>query len=673
MARKIPVLGRILGAPALYSLAYGEIGSSLYYALGITAVYSLALTPVVFLVAGAIFALAAAAYAEGGATIPESGGASAFARRAFNDLVGFVAGWATILDYVIAISLSALFLPHYVLGAFGQDTLTESQTTAAAVAIVAGVTVARVVRRTDVYALGVVASVLDLLVQVGLAVFGLMLLFNWSALTNQIDLGTRPTWDSLAFALPIAMIGFTGLEKVTSLAGMAKNPEKTIPDSVRTSVFTVIIVYAAVSVAAISAFPTHPAPDAPAGYASGLTTTWLDAPMLGLATAVGQQLGGSVVVHAIRLVVGLAATLILLLAITTSFSGAARLSVGMGDRLQLPPMFARRSRRSLQPVAALVGIGALACSFLVVASFFEGEEILSLASIYSFGILIAFALANASIVWLRISEPDMPRPFMMHGNVRIGGRLVPVTAVLGALAAFLAWVIALGTHPGARDVGVIWMISGCALYAMVRIRAGVPLMSRYDPGAPPPEDVISLPSGPIVVPLEEPGAIADEVMAIACRLAVETGGPVVAVTAIVIPVREQLDMPAPVRGQAASEVQEMARALAESYGVEFFSKIERTRSAGRTIVDTVHEYGAGLIVIGSPAKRRVARTREEAFFGHTVDFVLRKAPCRVIVTHFPAESAGGESPHAALAEGGERRLPRLSRVRARESSPGSTG
>jgi basic amino acid/polyamine antiporter, APA family len=112
MARKIPSLGRFLGAPSLYAMAYGEISSSLYYALGITAVYALSLTPVVFLAAGLLFALAAAAYAEGGATIPEAGGSSALARRAWGDLAGFIAGWATVLDFVIAISLSALFLPH---------------------------------------------------------------------------------------------------------------------------------------------------------------------------------------------------------------------------------------------------------------------------------------------------------------------------------------------------------------------------------------------------------------------------------------------------------------------------------------------------------------------------------------------------------------------------------
>ena len=277
MARKIPSLGRFLGARALYAMAYGEISSSLYYALGITAVYALSLTPVVFAAAGFLFALAAAAYAEGGATIPEPGGASAYARRAFNDLVGFIAGWAVVLDFVLAISLSALFLPYYFAGALGQYGWFHGQpgrATVVAVAIVLVVTVIRMLRRTDAYTIGVVVAALDLVVQVGIAILGLTLLFSVDALKNSIDLGTVPTWNSVAFALPIAMIGYTGLEKVGSLAGVAKNPEKTLPDSVRTSVFTVVIVYSAVATAAVSAFPAHPDRSKPAARRSWARSGW---------------------------------------------------------------------------------------------------------------------------------------------------------------------------------------------------------------------------------------------------------------------------------------------------------------------------------------------------------------------------------------------------------------
>lgn len=645
MARKIPVLGRVLGANALYASVYGEIGSSLYYALGITAVYALGLTPIVFLIAGALFTLAAAAYAEGGATIDEPGGGAAFARRAFNDMVGFVAGWATILDYLIGIALAALFIPHYIAGAMGKEgSVSAHQATAIAVFIVVAITAVRLLRRRDVYTVGVAVSLLDLVVQAGIAVFGLALLFDWHALTADVDLGVKPTWSALAFAIPIAMIGFTGLEKVSSLAGIAKNPAKDIPDSVRTSVFTVVLVYAAIATAATSAYPITPDPGAPAHYSSELTTTWLNAPMLGLTAAIGTHLP-DILADALRVAVGLTATLILVLAITTSFSGCARLCDAMGERSQLPPILGRRGRRAVLPPVALVATGVLAVGFLVLGAVFgSSEEVLTLASLYSFGILISLMLANASIAWLRWTEPDMPRAFTMRGNVGIHGRQIPVPAVLGAVGAFAVWVICLGTHEGARVVGLSWILVGLVMYAAVRIAAGLPLMSRVVVGEAPADEVIGIPHRAIVVPLEKLDAMAEEVAATACRLAAESDARVIGVSAMVIPVREPLDAPRPEREAEAAKVQAMARSLASDYGVEYTGIVERTRLAGRTVVDIATDEEAGLIVIGAPAKRRLAHSREEAFFGKTVDFVLRKAPCRVLVTHFPAGVAEESEP-----------------------------
>jgi APA family basic amino acid/polyamine antiporter len=640
MARKIPSLGRFLGARALYAMAYGEISSSLYYALGITAVYALSLTPVVFAAAGFLFALAAAAYAEGGATIPEPGGASAFARRAFNDLVGFIAGWATVLDFVLAISLSALFLPYYAAGALGQDGWFRGhhgRATLVAVAIVAGVTALRMVRRTDVYTIGVIVAVLDLVLQVGLAIFGLALLLSPDALSRSIDLGHVPTWNSVAFALPIAMIGYTGLEKVGSLAGVAKDPERTLPDSVRTSVFTVVIVYAAVATAAVSAFPAHADPTRTAGGTTLLATEWVNTPMLGLAHAIGDK-GPGWVETVLRVGVGLTACTILVMAIATSFSGCARLAEAMGRHTQLPAIFGRTSRRVLAPPAAILAVGTAASGFLVVGALYSNEETLTLASLYSFGILIAFMLTQAAIIWLRINEPDLPRPFKMKGNVWIGRRLIPVTSVVGALLSFAAWVVALGTHPGARVVGPLWMVGGLVVYAGTRVRAGLPLIERVESAAPPPQEVTEIAFATVVVPLERLDAIAEETMATACRLAAESGAAVVGVSAIYVPVRDPLDVPLPDREAEVAEVQAMAASLAEEYGVEYRPIIARTRSPGRLIVDAAVAHQAGLIVVGSPQKRRLARSIHEEFFGQTVDFILRKAPCRVIVTHFPASA-----------------------------------
>jgi basic amino acid/polyamine antiporter, APA family len=641
MARKIPSLGRFLGAPTLYALAYGEISSSLYYALGLTAIYALSLTPVVFLAAGVLFALAAAAYAEGGATIPEPGGSSALARRAWGDLVGFIAGWATVLDFVITVSLSALFLPHYVSGALGQGpkALSVRDAAAYAVAILVVMTAVRLARRTEIYTAGVVVAALDLIVQVSLAVLGLALLFSWSALTRNIDVGSVPTWNSLAFSFPIAMIGYTGLEKVGSVAAYAKDPERSVPDSVRSSVFTVVIVYAAVATAAASAFPTTPAPDQTAHGKSGLTHIWENAPMLGLAKQIGSQ-GPHWFEVALRIGVGATACAILVLAISTSFSGCGRLAEAMGRHDQLPGVFGHTSRRLLHPPAAILAVGILSIAFIVVGAFYHGQEALTLASLYSFGILIAFMLTQAAVVWLRIVEPDLPRPFLMKGNVWMRGRLIPVTSVVGTVLAFAAWVVALGTHPGARVVGPLWMVAGLAVYVVVRVRARLPIIERVDQTAPPPEDVTDLAYSTIVVPLERLDAVAEETMAASCRLAVDSGAVVVGVSAIYIPVKEPIHTPMPEREREVEEVQEMARSLASEYGVEYRSVVSRTRSPGRLVVDAAIEYNAQLIMVGSPYKRRLARSLHEEFFGQTVDFILRKAPCRVIVTHFPAEVAG---------------------------------
>src|SRR5919107_3568212 len=106
-------LERVLGAPALFATAYGNVGSSIYYALGLTAGIALGLTPLVFIISGLIFAATAASYAEGTVRYPEAGGSSSFARHAFNELVSFGAAWAQMLNYVITIAISAFFVPHY--------------------------------------------------------------------------------------------------------------------------------------------------------------------------------------------------------------------------------------------------------------------------------------------------------------------------------------------------------------------------------------------------------------------------------------------------------------------------------------------------------------------------------------------------------------------------------
>src|SRR5437016_8804792 len=116
-------LERVLGTGALFSTAYGNVGSSIYYALGLVAVYALGMTPIVFVISGLIFAATAATYAEATAMYPEAGGSSSFARHAFNEFWSFFAAWGQMLNYVITIAISAFFVPHYLGGVLGVDAL----------------------------------------------------------------------------------------------------------------------------------------------------------------------------------------------------------------------------------------------------------------------------------------------------------------------------------------------------------------------------------------------------------------------------------------------------------------------------------------------------------------------------------------------------------------------
>src|SRR5438094_9139135 len=112
-------LPRTLSARALFAACYGNVGSSIYYSLGVVAAVALGLTPLALILAGGIFVTTALNYAEGTAAMPHAGGSSAFARRAFNEPLGFLVGWIQLLNYTATVSISAYTAISY-LGIFGK-------------------------------------------------------------------------------------------------------------------------------------------------------------------------------------------------------------------------------------------------------------------------------------------------------------------------------------------------------------------------------------------------------------------------------------------------------------------------------------------------------------------------------------------------------------------------
>lgn len=615
MARKLPGFKRELDARALFSVAYGEIASSIYFALGVLAAHALGFTPIVLLLMGGLFLIVSLSYAEGTAALPETGGAATFVRRAVNDLAGFVTGWALFLDYLIVIALSALFLPHYLAGALQSATLDRSPwDVVVAVCVIVVVAAVRLVRRPSLYGVGILVPALDLLTQVLLVALGFALVFSTHGLTHGTSLGHSPGWHDLAFALPLAMLAFTGLETVANLAAEARRPGVDLPRSVFGGIATVVTTSVLIAVVALSAFP---------GPNTQLGSRWLHAPLLGVAARIRDELPfplGDI----LRFYVGVTGALILLAAVTTSISGFSRLAFSLGEHGQLPRSFGRMSRRAHVSPQAVLSASGIAIVIVVTTTFF-GHDVAFLASLYSFGVLLAFTAAQLAVIRLRVKEPDLPRPY--RAPFSIGRREIPLPAVVGSIATFAIWVLALVTHPGARYAGPAWLAGGLVVYVVVRKSRGEGLMEAVPVDVAPPS---AARFKKILVPMKL-GLIGEEMIATAIKLAAEHGASVEALHAIRVPMELALDAPMFDAEERAEASIAEAKLLGEENEVTVSGAVVRTRAIGQAIVEHAFEVDADLIVLGSAPRWR----RQSRFFSPTVDYVLRRAPCEVLIVAFP--------------------------------------
>jgi APA family basic amino acid/polyamine antiporter len=616
VARKLPRFERALDAPALASVAYGEIASSIYFALGIVVLHALGLAPWVLLVMGALFLVVALSYAEGTASIPETGGAATFTRIAFNDLVGFVTGWALLLDYLIVIALSALFVPHYLGRAVGVAWFEHKPgdviTGVAVILLVASV---RLVRRSQFYKFAILLPVLDLCVQVLLIALGFALVFSPHALTLGSHIGTHPSWHSILFALPLAMLAYTGLETVANLSEEAREPGVSLPRSLFSALGLVVVVTVLIAIVGISAFPAH-------GGTSELGTTWIRAPIVGIAAAIGAHLPHWLWV-VLRVGVGLSGALVLLTSVTTAMGGSTRLAYSLGEHGQIPRVFGRLNRRTLVAPSSIVVVAAVSIG-IVIGSTLVHDPVASLASIYSFGVLLAFTAAQLAVIRLRARRPELVRPFVVPWTV---GR-VPIPSAVGAALTGSVFVVAIATHPGARYAGPAWLAAGLVVYFVGRRTRGEPLLGHVVSS-----DEQELPEthySSILVPMKL-GLIGEEMVATAVKLAQERGVPVEALYVIVVPLELPFDAEMVAKEEAAAAAIAEAMLLGADHGVEVRGAIVRARSIGAAIVKEAADRGADLIVLGSAPRWR----RQSRFFSPTVEYVLKKASCEVVVVAFP--------------------------------------
>jgi APA family basic amino acid/polyamine antiporter len=610
-------LRRVHGTGALFAAAYGNVGSSIYYALGVVALYALGLTPVTFLIAGIIFAFTAASYAEATVMFPEAGGSSSFARHAFNEVVSFFAAWGQMLTYIITIAISAFFVPHY-LSVFWEPLGEGPADVFFGIGLVAILAAINIKGTEESSRLNFVLAIADLLTQIVLVGIGLVLVLDPDLLVTQVDLGVAPTWGDFALGIAVGMIAYTGIETISNMAEEAREAQRTIPRAVKLVVLAVIGLYALLPVIALSAMPVE---RVGGEYTTDLGTTFADDPVLGIVQNLGLAAG---LTDALEIYVGVLAAVILLIATNAALIGLSRLTFSMGQYRQLPEVIRQVHPRFKTPYVAILVFSAVAALAIV-----PGETTF-LATMYSFGAMLSFTIAHASVIRLRRTHPDDKRPWKPPGSVRVGSVAVPLTAVLGGLGTLGAFVVVMVLDPPTLLAGGGWMVAGMALYVAYRRRQRLPLAKTVKVESLTPLGVEEVEYQSVLVAFEE-DPFSPETVATAARLAARRARGIHVVSLINVPTDLPLDAELDGAEREAQSKIEQAK-LVGGLRVTGHTLRVRPGQGGRAICEEARAIKAAAVVMQ-------LRYRDGTpLYGKTLQSVLAARPGRVIVVADPRAS-----------------------------------
>ncbi|MDR2539593.1 MAG: universal stress protein [Chlamydiales bacterium] len=597
---------RVLGVFELFAIGYGDLGSSIYYALGVTALFALGATPIALGLAGIVFICTALSYAEMTSIFHESGGSASYARHAFNDLVSFIAGWGLLLDYIVAIAISAFAVAPYLNFFFVDlsDVFVQVLFTAALITLLCVINILGVKGSTLI---GLVLSSLTILIQLAIIAVGLDTILNLTRFTQQLQIGIpfvdwSASWPNFWKGTAMAMVAFTGIESIAQLSAEAERPAKTIPRAILLAMVVLIVVYTGILLVTFSAVPPRE-----------LGTTYLSNPFAAIVNALpfGHWFFAPIVA-------GLAAA-VLIGAANANLLGASRLSFNLSQHYQLPRLFHRIHPRLRTPIVPLIFFSVLAC----IVVFSSKGKMDFLADLYNFGAMIAFFFTHLSLLVLRIKKPDIQRSFRVPLNLRIQNYFIPIPSIIGALSTLGVWCLIVFTKPEGRYLGSVWMVLGVAMYFYYRKKR------KLKPAGQLVIEEVFVPSyKPLKIKqilVATRGGIQTETVQVACDLAKLHGAEITALQVIEIASSLPLDMMVPRRLAMAEAVLKRAEAIARERNVDIELMVVSSRSIPEAILETARKGRYDLIVIGA------GQPFDEIGLGAVIGKVLRLAPCRVWV------------------------------------------
>ncbi len=601
-------LKRVLGAAELFAVGYGDVGSSIYYTLGLTALYALGATPIALAIAGFVFMCTALTYAEMATTFPEPGGSATFSRYAFNDLISFIAGWGLLLDYILTIAISAFAIPPYIqyLIPFPSSVPIHIAIT---IAIIIGLYVVNLIGVHHSGRLSLILAIITILSQAFLILIAAATILNLPFIISHLRINVAgadwsPNWWEFLKGTAMAMVAYTGIESITQLAAETKKPSIAIPRSIKWAIVTLVTLYFGVSVVGLSVISPQE-----------LGTTYIDDPVAGIVAHF--PFGGKWLAPWF----GLIAAIILLIAANAGLIGCSRLSFSMGEYYQVPHFFYKLHSLFRTPYLSLAVFSSLACLVVILS----GGQMLFLADLYNFGAQIAFFFAHLSLLVLRWKKPDMQRPFKAPFNIPLGkNRSWPLTAVIGAVATFLVWLMVIITKPDGRNLGFIWMFLGTAMYFFYRRKKQITIMG-------------SLSIEKVKIPEYHPMHVKHilvsarwlgntEALQTACELAKSFKAKITAVHVIEIPPSLPINAPMLKREEEGEVALQRAEAVAREYNLIIDLKLVRARSFEGAILDLLSSSDCDMVVVGARNKEM----KQQESFAKEVQKLLKDAPCRVL-------------------------------------------
>lgn len=609
-------LQRVLKAKDLFAIGYGDLGSSIYYALGLTALFSLGATPISLLLAGCVFVFTALTYAELSALYPESGGTASFTRYAFNDSVSFLAGWGLLFDYIITIAISAfaiapylkIFIPYFQPSS-EHHLLWRMIFTMGVIFFLYLMNVRGIKHSTK---LSFVLTAITLVTQLVIVLISLFFVFHLPSFIAHLRINGgdsiwSPTWPQFLEGTAMAMVAYTGIESIAQLGAETKKPGQTIPRAIFGVIFILLLSYLTISMSALSVVSPQE-----------LGTTYVDDPIAGIVTHL--PFGTSVLAPWI----GLMAAVLLFVAANAGLIGSSRLSFFMSEHYQLPRFLFFLHPTYRTPYVTL-GVFATFAIAIVVAS--QGQ-MLFLANLYNFGAMIAFFFAHLSLIVLRIKKPNLPRPFRVPLNLKIRGKDIPIPAVFGCLSALGIWILILVTKAEGRYFGLAWLTLGLILYFAYRKKKHIAPFTQLNIQNIHIADYSRMRLKNILIPTRG-GAFTENVQ-IGCEFAKLYKAKITALHVIEVSSTLPLDGYFPDKLAIAKNALCRAEAIAREFDVEINLKLIRTRNIEEAIFELIRKEGYDLLVIGAQ--------NDKGDLGPTVEKILKECPIRIWICKKPSLS-----------------------------------